>query len=470
MGVKCHVPVRLWIVVMVFLTTYSNYLTRVNIPMSIVSMRGGGANLKTKEVAQCLQDESSNKTTTNKTTALPDYGPRFDWSETVQGHILGSYFWGYCVGSLPGGVLADVLGSYKVIFWTCLLSAILNSLSVYAAHVHYALLMTCRFLIGLLAGPVYPAVQVLIAKWAPPAEKGKFVAGMMGNTLSTCITFPLVGAVTAAWGWDWGFHVLSIQILVFCVIFFFVASDTPDSHKFISQEEKDFIREAQGASVSKKKMQPPYLQIMKSVPFWILNILHFGNLYGLYVQITMVPKFMTQVIGFDLKGAGGLSALPSLARLFSGLGIGALGDYLKRKQVVSNLFIRKFFVLFSHIIPGLLMMALALIGCNSIMVIVLLVMSMAVNGAAVLTNLQNSQDLSPNFAGTIFGIISFCGGTAGFIVPPVTALFTGDTNGTTTEWGYTFIIGGGIYCLTGIIFIIFGSVKEQSWNKKGDEE
>lgn len=42
---------------------------------------------------------------------------------------------------------------------------------------------------------------------------------------------------------------------------------------------------------------------------------------------------------------------------------------------------------------------------------------MSLNGAACITNLRNPQDLAPNFAGTIFGIISFIGGLTGFIVP-----------------------------------------------------
>lgn len=61
--------------------------------------------------------------------------------------------------------------------------------------------------------------------------------------------------------------------------------------------------------------------------------------------------------------------------------------------------------------------------CNATMVVVLLVLSMSINGAVVVTNLSNPTDLAPNFAGTIFGIISFIGGTSGFIVPSITGEF-----------------------------------------------
>lgn len=70
------------------------------------------------------------------------------------------------------------------------------------------------------------------------------------------------------------------------------------------------------------------------------------------------------------------------------------------------------------------MMGIYLVGCSWIPVVILLIFSQAINGAAVLTNLSNPQDLAPNFAGTIFGIISFIGGMTGFIVPQITGALT----------------------------------------------
>lgn len=457
------IPIRFWIGVMVFLTTYINYTTRVNMAISIISMTAA----KKKGLPECLE-QAGHTVAANETVTAPDFGPRYDWDENIQGLILGSYFWGYTILSLPAGAVSELWGPAKVIFWTTVLSFVFNTLSVPAAWVHYGLLIACRFLIGALGGLVYPALQVLIAKWAPPAEKGKFVAGLMGNTLATCVTWPLVGAVTSTWGWDWGFYVISVQLVVFCLIFFFVAADSPDDHKFIKPEEVEFIKTAQGDSVSKTKRAPPYKAIFLSGPFWILNILHFGNLWGLYVQLQSVPKFMAEVVGFSLKQAGALGALPHLLRMFFGTGYGWLGDYLKRNNKMTAKQIRKTFILCSHIIPGCLMFGIYFIGCNWPPLVALLTFSMAINGAAVLTNLQNPQDLAPNFAGSIFGIISCIGGTTGFLVPAITGAFIAEHNGM-TEWSYTFCLGGIVYVVTGIIFIIFGSVEVQPWNTIPDE-
>lgn len=95
----------------------------------------------------------------------------------------------------------------------------------------------------------------MIAKWAPPAEKGKFVSCLMGNTLGTCLTWPIVGAVTMASSWSWGFHVITAQHVVYCLIFYLVASDSPDKSKLVKEAEMNYITEAQGSQLTKKKVK-----------------------------------------------------------------------------------------------------------------------------------------------------------------------------------------------------------------------
>lgn len=53
-------------------------------------------------------------------------------------------------------------------------------------------------------------------------------------------------------------------------------------------------------------------------------------------------------------------------------------------------------------------------------------MSLGMNGASTLTNLQNSQDLSPNYAPTIYGIINSIGSITGIINPLIVGYITAD--------------------------------------------
>lgn len=91
---------------------------------------------------------------------------------------------------------------------------------------------------------------------------------------------------------------------------------------------------------------PPFLSLMTSLPFIALVLLHYGNLWGLYFLITAAPKFMSEVLGFNLAQAGILASLPYLARLFSGFVFGQIGDSVRSKGLLTTTQIRKSFCLF----------------------------------------------------------------------------------------------------------------------------
>lgn len=80
--------------------------------------------------------------------------------------------------------------------------------------------------------------------------------------------------------------------------------------------------------------------------------------------------------------------------------------------------------LLAHILPGALLISIAYIGNYPYICVAIITASLGFNGASTITNLQNSQDLAPNFAGTLYSMINFVGTTTGFISPLVVGYFT----------------------------------------------
>lgn len=79
------------------------------------------------------------------------YGPRFNWSTSEQSLLLGAYFWGYLVTSLPGGLLAEWLGGRAVVGYTLMGSVVCTALTPIAADFSYWLVFTLRLFTGVLA-------------------------------------------------------------------------------------------------------------------------------------------------------------------------------------------------------------------------------------------------------------------------------------------------------------------------------
>lgn len=72
----------------------------------------------------------------------------FDWDETLQGLILGSFFWGYAFTNIPGGRAAEYLGGKLVFGLGIVASAFLTLVTPVSARTSTELLITVRFACG----------------------------------------------------------------------------------------------------------------------------------------------------------------------------------------------------------------------------------------------------------------------------------------------------------------------------------
>ncbi|ENN73149.1 hypothetical protein HUJ04_008939 [Dendroctonus ponderosae] len=459
------IPIRSIIWVKLFTCTLFLYMLRTNMSLILLAMVDSDrGNNDTQSLPECLAPYG-NATIKNTETisAQRRSETTFDWDPNLQGLVLGSYFWGFFISNMPAGAIAERYGPRNSVAVSFTLSSILTLFGPLCASVHPYLLIANRFVIGLLGGIVYPAVHCLIAKWAPPAEKGKFISATLGSSLGTVFTWPLLGAIIEHLGWNWAFWTCGILGLLWTVLWVIFVRDSPEQHPWISSAEKEYISHSLAGTVSTQKRIPPYKSIFLSVPSWALCVAQFGNLWGLFFLMTAGPKFMSSVLGFDLGHTGFLAALPYLARMIAGFSFGAVGDLIVRRAFLSKTALRKSFMIFSHIVPGCLLIAQTLVGCQATWVTVLLTLSLAFNGASTITNLSNAQDLAPNFAGSLYGIANCVGSTTGIISPMVVGYLTSDHNGI-KEWHIIFYIGAAVYIACGLFFMAFASAEIQPWN------
>ena len=74
----------------------------------------------------------------------------FEWSEQLQGIILGAFFWGYVITHIPGGILAEKYGGKYTLSLGILSTAIFTLLTPLAINIGGApWLIALRFLEGL---------------------------------------------------------------------------------------------------------------------------------------------------------------------------------------------------------------------------------------------------------------------------------------------------------------------------------
>jgi MFS family permease len=81
-------------------------------------------------------------------------GP-FAWPKGIQGHILGSFFYGYLISQIPSGLFAEHFGAKWVLIVFLGTSTVGTLLTPVAARLSYWLLIALRVLVGI--GSVSPA-------------------------------------------------------------------------------------------------------------------------------------------------------------------------------------------------------------------------------------------------------------------------------------------------------------------------
>lgn len=96
----------------------------------------------------------------------------YEWSEAVQGLILSSFYMGYIITHIPGGVLVERLGGKIMLLFGIVATSILTALTPLSISLGGStLLIVNRIVMGLCQGFIYASVFGLLSTWIPLRER-----------------------------------------------------------------------------------------------------------------------------------------------------------------------------------------------------------------------------------------------------------------------------------------------------------
>ncbi|XP_029040593.2 putative inorganic phosphate cotransporter [Osmia bicornis bicornis] len=446
--------------------------TAVKLSSTLHQLESNDTNAIINSMEECHHDDNSS----NVTKIVDEDGP-FIWNEPLQGLILSSYFWGYMASLLPGGRMAELLSAKWVMNASVLLNVIASILSPVAAQLHYSLFIVMRVIQGIGGGVTFPAMHVMIAKWAPPNERSVLASIVYaGTALGTVISILLTGILAANFEWKWIFYIEGLLCLIWCTAWWIMIADTPEEQtRFISQEEKDYILESQGHhghnGEHNEKLPVPWGEVLRSKPFMAILIAHFCSNFGWYMLLIELPTFMNQILKFDMSSNAGLSSMPFLCMWFFTMILSKSLAIMQDKGLITVTGSRKIATLLSSVIPMICLIGVSYVGCNRTLAVALMTIGVTCIGGMYSGFLANHIDIAPNFAGTLVAITNCVATIPGFVVPIFVGKLT-HGNQTIGAWRIIFFVTVGLYIIEIIVYTIFGSGEEQPWNetKLTDEE
>lgn len=232
----------------------------------------------------------------------------------------------------------------------------------------------------------------------------------------------LSGVIAIQMGWEWVFYIMGALSAFWLILWVIFVTDKPRGLKFISTKELEMIETSLGVSEadstkSKKKRKVPWKAIFQSVPFWAILVAHTCSNWGFYMLLVNMPLFMKQVLRFNMAEVTLYSSIPYFCMWIFSILIGQLLDRLKMKNKISTTTARKVATLIASVPVAACLLVLCFVGCNQIIAVILLTISLTVMGAMYSGFMTNHIDIANNYAGTLMGMTNTFGTIPGIVGP-----------------------------------------------------
>jgi sugar phosphate permease len=342
------------------------------------------------------------------TVAIPYIAKDFNLTPLAMGVVMSSFFAGYALFQIPGGLLADKYGPKKVMavaitWWSAftLLTGMATTLTG---------MLIIRFLFG-LGEALFPGGSwKTISTWFPKKERATANSIMMSsNALGPAIAPLFVVGIMAAFSWRSVFYFLFIPGLIVVGLIWFFVKDNPAESKMVSPEELEVIQDKSAEKEGSFTKKLTFKDIIKLPVVWKIFFIWFTFDITFWGFSSWIPSYLVKARGLNLISMGVTASMP----FFAGTVGLIVGGFISDKYFVGkrrNLIILSeilgaisLYLTYTTVAQGLAFTYLTLSGffvCMAFGAIWALPMNI------LPVNVMGSSSSFINFAGQIAGFIS----------------------------------------------------------------
>jgi ACS family hexuronate transporter-like MFS transporter len=285
---------RWWIVSLVFLATLINYIDRLTISVL--------APVITKDLGL---------------------------TNTQYGGVVTWFLLAYTISQGLSGKLYDSIGTrlgfvVSIVVWSCAAVA-------HAFARGIGSLSAFRFILGLGEAGNWPGAAKTVAEWFPVRQRAMGMAIFnSGAAIGSIVAPPLIVLLQQSHGWQTTFIVTGLLGFGWLILWLFLY-DSPERHKWITQDELKLIRSDSGASrepASSTSSSIGWLQLLQYRQVWAIVLSRFLTDPVWWLYITWLPKYLADARGFSLTEIGLFAWVPYVAADAGSLSGGWLSGHL----------------------------------------------------------------------------------------------------------------------------------------------
>jgi ACS family tartrate transporter-like MFS transporter len=168
-------------------------------------------------------------------------------SATAYGFALGTFYWAYFIFEVPSNVVMEKVGAR---LWIARIMITWGLLAGATAYVTGSTSFgVVRFLLGAAEAGFFPGIVLYFTYWFPSYHHARIVSGfLIGLPIAVAAGAPISTALLeldgllGLRGWQIMYLAEGIPTFVIGIVTLFVLTDKPEQAKFLTREEKDWLR------------------------------------------------------------------------------------------------------------------------------------------------------------------------------------------------------------------------------------
>ncbi|KVD18851.1 MFS transporter [Burkholderia ubonensis] len=258
-------------------------------------------------------------------------------SDTVYGFGAGIFFFGYFLFEVPSNLILHKVGAR---LWIARIMATWGVISILTMFVTTpTMFYVMRFLLGVAEAGFFPGVILYLTYWYPAHRRGRMTTFFMtAVALSGVIGGPISGFILktfdglSGWhGWQWLFLLEGTPSVLVGVLVFFALDDRIAKANWLTDEEKALLARNIDAEEARKE-DPSLGTVMSSPRVWLMALIYFSFVMGLYGVGFWLPTIIKATGVADSFAIGLLSAVPYAAAVVAMILIARSADKHRERR------------------------------------------------------------------------------------------------------------------------------------------
>lgn len=274
----------------------------------------------------------SNMDKVNMSLAIIPMAREFGWGPSVAGLVQSSFFYGFLLSQIPGGVLCSKFGGRAVLpkgvgLW----SAATLGLPYLAGTIPG--ICAARAAVGLGESVAPSAATDIVGRSVPKEERSRAIAFVFGGmNVGSIAGLLVVPFLIDHFGWASVFTTFGcmggLWVLWFGDILQDIREKDPELYQRMEPKVAPEVPSSGADGKEADNESIPWRAIVRSTQVQALAVAHFSTNWFGYTMMAWLPSYITATLKLDIAGAAQVSMVPPIVAYFCAILSGQAADGL----------------------------------------------------------------------------------------------------------------------------------------------